>query len=383
MSVVTKSHASDNISSELLERMDSVHISLLTCDPHPEIYSLYGHTALRFQDTSKGIDAVINYGAFSFDTDFFVLKFVFGLTDYEMAIVPFDLFCREYEYYGSRVVQQEFNLTPEEKLRIGYLLDQNARPENRVYRYNFFKDNCTTRARNIVTDNIKGDVTLTRVKAKDITLREMIHEMNTDHPWPRLGNDLLLGVDADRPLNDIESMFLPLSTSDAIRKSYITDSQNNRIPLVKSESEIIRGRAQIVEKDFPLSPIECATALLVLTLCITLAEFRTKRYLWGYDVVLFMGQSLVSLVLIAMTFSQHPTVNLNTQILLFNPLAIAFGYSAIRNWRNGQRHWLWLANIILCCLMFVLFSLNVQWIDWSVRIVALSLLVRCCQKLRK
>ena len=77
-----------------LEKYDSIEVSLLTCSPHEEIYSLYGHTALRWHDLhqsgpSAGNDIAFNWGIFNFNKPYFVLRFVFGLTDYELGIMPF------------------------------------------------------------------------------------------------------------------------------------------------------------------------------------------------------------------------------------------------------------------------------------------------------
>ena len=115
-----------------ITRYDSVEISLLTCSPHDEIYSLYGHTAIRYQDHSSGADYAINYGVFSFHKPYFVLRFVFGLTDYEMGVQYFDDFCREYIYYGASVTQQTLNLTDNEKKKITDALLKNYLPENRI-----------------------------------------------------------------------------------------------------------------------------------------------------------------------------------------------------------------------------------------------------------
>ncbi|WP_423809215.1 DUF4105 domain-containing protein, partial [Prevotella pectinovora] len=72
---------------------DSIRVSLLTCSPHDEIYSLYGHTAIRYEDKASKTDIVVNYGMFSFKKPFFVARFVLGLTDYEMGIQDFNDFC--------------------------------------------------------------------------------------------------------------------------------------------------------------------------------------------------------------------------------------------------------------------------------------------------
>lgn len=90
----------------------------MTCAPGQEVYSLYGHTAIRYNDKKKGIDIAINYGMFSFKAPFFILRFIFGLTDYEMGIIPFDAFCEEYRYENRSVTQQVLNLTAKEKKEI-------------------------------------------------------------------------------------------------------------------------------------------------------------------------------------------------------------------------------------------------------------------------
>ena len=115
--------------------MDSVEISLLTCEPHDEVYSLYGHTAIRYHDLRHGgIDVAFNYGVFNFHAPYFVLRFVFGITDYELGAYPYKYFRIEYERFGSEVVEQVLNLTNEEKLRLQFLLADNMQPANTVYR---------------------------------------------------------------------------------------------------------------------------------------------------------------------------------------------------------------------------------------------------------
>lgn len=158
ISLNTNEISASNSVQSLTTDEDSIEISLLTCAPGQEVYSLYGHTAIRYNDKKKGIDIAINYGMFSFKAPFFILRFIFGLTDYEMGIIPFDAFCEEYRYENRSVTQQVLNLTAKEKKEIIKAIEKNYLPENRVYRYNYFYDNCTTRARNILLDNIDGEV---------------------------------------------------------------------------------------------------------------------------------------------------------------------------------------------------------------------------------
>ncbi len=368
---------------------DSVHISLLTCGPHPAIYALYGHTALRYEDRSKGIDLAINYGAFSFDTHFFALKFMFGLTDYEMGIMSFDEFCFQYNYYGSSVVQQEFNLTAAEKLKVAKALDENAKPENVVYRYNYYYDNCTTRARDIVINNLDGKVVFPTEVPEGLTYRKMIHGMNEDHPWARLGNDLLLGVGSDRDVDAHDMQFLPHYMFDAAEKAYIVDKQGNKRPLILEETQILEQRVEPIKKEFPLSPVECGMIFAILTLILSIIEVWKKKYFWWYDALVFVVQAACGLILTAMIFSQHPTVKVNIQLLIFFPLVIFFGYKAIRSEmaRHKQNyaspmHWYWYAGLGAQAVALVLMGCGVQWIDVSVLLFSLSVGCRHANKLK-
>ncbi|MCM1078051.1 MAG: DUF4105 domain-containing protein [Bacteroidales bacterium] len=361
---------------------DSVHIYLLTCSPHQEIYSLYGHSALRVENRQSGEDVAVNYGVFDFRKPYFGLRFVFGITDYEMGVCSFEAFKREYMYYGSSVVQQELNLNAVEKLRILAALNENWLPENRVYRYSYFYDNCTTRVRDIVAGNLGDCVVYENKVPEGVTFRKMIHEMNGDYPWARLGNDLLLGVGADRQLDMSEYQFLPHSMLSSADSAYVVDKYGDKRRFVLAKDMVVKPGVQVVGDGFPLTPIQCASVLLAVTLFLSVIEWKTGKYLWLYDVVLEFGLALCSIVMVAMLFSQHPTVNLNAQILLFNPLVLVFGVQAIHDWRAGKLHWLWLVQIVCVCLLLVVYSFGIQWIDMSVRLLALSVLVRCGLKMK-
>ena len=135
---------------------DSTRLSLLTCAPGEEIYSLFGHTAIRYENPSQGIDIVFNYGLFSFNTPNFIFRFSLGETDYQLGATDYERFAAEYAFFGRSVWQQTLNLTDEEKTELIRLLQENYRPENRVYRYNFFYDNCATRPRDKIEESIAG-----------------------------------------------------------------------------------------------------------------------------------------------------------------------------------------------------------------------------------
>ncbi len=318
---------------------DELDISLVTCGAGQEVYSLYGHTALRFIDHAEGVDIAVNYGVFSFDKPFFILRFIFGLTDYEMGICPWQVFLNEYRRTGRSVVEQRLNLTTSEKQAIKAALINNYRPANRTYRYNYFYDNCTTRARDIVRLNIP--TTAGKASGEPYpTFRELIHECNGDSPWARFGNDLLLGVLADRPTSYEQQQFLPGRLLQDISSTVVKDSNNGERPLVASTTKVYTPPATAAEEGWQsvCRPLTVALLVLLLSLGATLYEWRSGRVLWLFDAAWMTIIGLAGILTTAMLFSKHPTVSTNLQVLLLNPLPLFFVYRTARHARQQARH---------------------------------------------
>lgn len=312
---------------------DSLQISLLTCGPGKEVYSLYGHTAIRFHDVRNQQDLVINYGMFSFAQKNFILRFIFGLTDYEMGIVPFDAFMEEYKREHRWVIEQVLNLSSADKRSIAMAIDANYLPENRVYRYNYFYDNCTTRARDLLANNIQGIVIYKSTSNTQATFRSEIHQWNQLQPWARFGNDLLLGIGADQKLTSEEQQFLP----DLLRKDFqtaIIRYQNGKErPLVAATHLLYSPCGKTI--DFSLTSFLCSPfALIALLFLITMSAWLLRKrvpksYFWVMQAVRLLT-GLCGILLTMMLFSQHPTVRLNLQILFLNPLNLLFFVPKLR-----------------------------------------------------
>lgn len=357
-----------------LEKYDSIEVSLLTCSPHEEIYSLYGHTALRWHDLhqsgpSAGNDIAFNWGIFNFNKPYFVLRFVFGLTDYELGIMPFQYFCTYYEKWGSSVTEQVLNLSNEEKMKLEAALQKNLQPENRIYRYNYFYDNCSTRPRNIIEECINGKVKYAQREDYTPSYREMVGVCTRNHPWGTFGNDILLGIKADFKTDMRQQEFLPDNLLYDFDRAQIYADGTYR-PLVKERRMVVLPGVQIIEKDFPLTPTECAVILLIVALLLRGLEWKLKKVFVWWDVLLMLAQGLAGCVLFAMIFSQHPTTSLNLQILLLNPLPLFFIPSIIRGKKTK-----WQNLLLVLVVLFFIGSLFQHYAE-GMLILALSLLSR-------
>ena len=353
--------------------MDSVRISLLTCAPGSEIYALFGHSAIRYENPEKDQDWVFNYGMFSFKEPNFVMRFVKGETDYQLGVVPFRYFETEYALRGSSVYQQVLNLTDEEKAKLISLLEENYLPSNRVYRYNYFYDNCTTRARDKVEESIQGKVVYPETE-KEVSFRDIIHEFTAGSEWGEFGIDLCLGSEADERIDERKQMFAPFYMMEAARGAMIHRA-DTVVPLVLEEFKVVDAVLED-EPAFPLSPMTCAMGLLVATAFVVGWGIRKGRPCLAWNVLMFFLQGLGGcIVAFLFFFSLHPTVGSNWLLMLFHPLALFYLPIMIYRGIKGKKdpyHWL---NVALLTSFMILMPFISQEFNLTVLPLALSLLL--------
>lgn len=316
-------------------------VSLLTCYPGPAIYELDGHTGLRVV-MDDGTDVTANYGLFDFETPNFVYRFVKGETDYRMGVYPTDLFLESYRRQGRRVVEQPFNLTPEQRERVVELLVENSRPENAVYRYNYVLDNCATRPVEIVERAIGDTIifpTLSRQYLAPATFRDWMRYYHRDYPWYQFGIDLALGAGIDRPLTTREAMFAPVTLAGMLTGATIRDVNGRVVPAVTGTETIVDFPADnAVESATPwyLTPMTIALAVMALTMWICIRDIRRGRVTRWYGSALFAVFGLAGCLLAFLVFvSSHYATSPNWLLLWLNPFCL-FGAVGIwlKKWKT-------------------------------------------------
>jgi hypothetical protein len=189
-----------------------LQISLITCAPGAELYSVFGHTALRIVDSAANTDIIYNYGTFNFDDPDFYSKFVRGKLMYFLSQQSFPDFLYEYAYFKRGVTEQVLQLSASEKKEIQRSLFENVREENRYYKYDFLYDNCATRLRDIIFRTQQENAfEPTAFAESGTTFRDYLHNYlsRAEMQWTALGIDLLLGIGTDKTMTTAECMFLP------------------------------------------------------------------------------------------------------------------------------------------------------------------------------
>lgn len=195
-----------------------LRISLLTCGPGAEIYSVFGHTAVRITDSAAGTDIVYNYGTFDGYDEQFELNFMRGKLLYYLSEDYYEDFVASYAEEQRWVDEQVLRISPEDKKAIQVYLTNNLKPENRAYKYDFFFDNCATRIRDIFQDTHGASFRFAQVApaGRGLSFRQIINRYLAGNPWERLGINMLLGSRIDKVMSNSDIMFLPDYLEDAV-----------------------------------------------------------------------------------------------------------------------------------------------------------------------
>lgn len=366
---------------------DSLRVSLLTCSPGKEIFELYGHTALRVTNLTKESDLtqnnrtndlVFNFGVFSFNQPYFIARFIKGDTDYTMDAVSFDVFLKSYFRDGRHVEEQILNLNQAESHRLLQALMNLWTQESWSYRYNFFKDNCTTRARDIIEQAMDGHIVYAPSdKNKAISYRSIVHEYTADSPWDEIGQDILLGAEADDPIDGRAQQFVPYHLKKAFSKANIQRTDGTCLPLVQQELQHVSDTAAVPAARH-ISPTVIAIIWLLITAGIVALRWKKKDtgYLWFYDALPLLLQGCMGVIIAYLfLFSSHPTVNSNWLLIIFNPIPLLYLPVALTKAKKRKKDYYHaIATVIL--LAFCLFAgIIPQDIPTAIILLAWNLLI--------
>ena len=354
-------------------------ISVLTCSPGDEIYALYGHTALRCRDISTGVDEVFNYGLFDFDTPNFAWRFVLGETDYMVGCTHYRYFVQEYEARGSGITEQVLDLTQEEALALYEILVKNTLPGNRVYRYRYLDNNCTSKARDKILEALKssGTVVYKGEPAKEVTYREALNVPAEGNPWYAFGINLLLGADVDNTPSREAMQFLPLNFMNDLDGAYIVASDGAARKLVAEKNILLKEKEKKTATRNNFTPFNASLLLLLGTFIAMLCELRKRKTFWGVDVALMSLQGMGGLLLLFMAlFSQHPAVDNNWVLLLLNPLALILLPVMVYRIRKHKSMMIAWVQVAFVALFFLAAIFGLQVFPTPIYFYAVALLVR-------
>lgn len=343
--------------AQAIRLSDSAVISLMTCTPGDEVYSKYGHSAVRVNDPINKIDVTFNYGIFNFHTEHFYAKFVRGETWYMLGIQTTPYFIMDSKETGRDTYEQVLNLSQSEKQALFDALEENSRPENMYYLYNFVFDNCATRPFFLLQKSMGEKFNTPQFDLRRDTYRDMVTYYSEKNSWPGFGINLAFGKDADKVMTPQQRLFLPEQLMNYVSEA----TKKNGEPLCLYEN--VRP-FEVKEHPWATSPKMAVLLVVLLTVAISFFDIiRTRKskeikISWWFDeVLLFVGFVVGTILLYLSYFSIHPLVEHNWNLLLINPLLLVlFVAVLIPKCRDWLKKYFWIIGLYFV-LAFIVRSL--------------------------
>ncbi len=346
-------------------------ISLLTCGPGPEVYTYFGHSALRVTDPALKLDRVYNYGTFDFNVPDFYGQFIDGKLYYMLSVVRYKGFIPDYMAENRFLKELQLNITLEDRQNLFNLLEFNYLPENRHYWYDFFKDNCSSRIRDIVVKATGGKYLWPPEPKEHLTYRQLIMPYISLNHWARTGILLMLASGADEKATLEQYMFLP----DHMHRLFAQARQADGTPLCKPEKILFNPPYPKPKGNGLLHPYTFFSLLLLVSFGLFFYRKTPERLAKTYYTIIFALSGLLGILFCYMWFfSGHMVCHGNLNIAWAFPLNI---FLAVTIWfsKIGKVNQLYSkAMIVLIFLFLITFPFWKQKIPFEAILFCLTLL---------
>ncbi|WP_339628124.1 DUF4105 domain-containing protein [uncultured Maribacter sp.] len=348
-------------------------ISLLTVGTGEDLASKFGHSAIRLQDPTLGIDEVYGYGTYDFEDPNFYLNFTRGKLSYTISRIPFKYFDYSYQQEKRWIKEQALDLNLQQRTDIVAFLENNLLPENKKYKYDFLFDNCATRIPMVFEKTLGSSFKFDYDYLEDkLTFRELIRLKLNPNTWSNFGIDLALGSVIDRKAMPYEHLFLPIYVYQQMKHTTL-----NGKPIVKKESILLDIPEQKNSTLFFLTPAFWLALLLALVIWTTYKDHNKKRRTKWLDFSLFMLTGLSGILILFLWFgTDHLATKGNYNALwAFAPNAI-IGFLILK---EEVPNWLKFYLVLLIGMLFftcILWMFKIQVFSILLILVILALAIR-------
>jgi hypothetical protein len=367
-----------------LQLSPQAQISLITVSPGAELYSMYGHSAIRVLDPTQSMDVVFNYGTFNFNTPNFYVKFVQGKLPYQLSAGYYQDLVNHSMEDNRSVYEQVLNLTLPEKQAVMNFLENNYLPENRSYLYDFFHDNCATRIRDVFGKNMPQRLQYKKEKpGKPLSFRQMVGIYQAPHPWVDLGVDLVMGLPSDRLTDSLAYMFLPDYLLMGFNQAKVlgpptaalgtgTDVQ----PFVKEINQVFKASAPPTGSTL-ITPTVFFWLLFVLVALTTFWQLKQRKTGYSLDILLFALTGLLGCILLFLWFgTDHQSFTQNLNILWAFPLHLPVAFLLLRHRKPEYIKFYFLGTALVLVLISITWKLLPQEFHPAVYPIVLLLAIR-------
>ncbi len=309
-------------------------VYLVTFGPGEAVWEKFGHNGIWIVDPELGLDRIYDWGRFSFGEGF-LPRFLQGYLRYWMGSAPSGAYFRAYRDADRSIWVQELALPADERRTLAAelaLLDTDA---NRFYRYNYYRDNCSTRVRDVL-DGLSGGALAALLRAQPARGNFRFHtqRLTAESPLLNAGLLLALGPRVDAPATAWEEAFVPMALREHVRAAVRAGPQGAERPLVSREWTIYRSTLE----EPPATPPRLLLRMLVIGAAlaglIVVSGARARRGGSRVPLAAAVGSwhlvvGLLGTVILGLwVATEHVFTYGNENVLQMNPLSLVLAFLA-------------------------------------------------------
>ena len=334
-----------------LKANDEIKFSIITIGPYEsELYSAFGHSGIRYVDKKNNIDHFYNYGIFDFNQPNFYVNFLNGKLLYMVAKYDYRTAEKYYINEDRYIKEQVLDLNESEKILLYNILEQNIRPENRTYLYNYVYNNCATKIRDVL-NNVYGENLSFTPKPEKKSFRELMDLYLEKNKWGDLGIDICLGPEIDYDVSFDEEMFLPDYLFKGIENA-VRDGDKNII----SKTNIINLQKEDFQS-YSLSPQYIFLIFFIISIYLSFRQVKYGIKYFVFDSIYLMVSGIIGCLLVYLWFFTDHLSSYNFNIVWAMPFNIIISILILVNPNSSLVKWYMFLYSVL------LFSLMILW-NW-------------------
>jgi len=350
-----------NFSISYSQLSEKSKIYIITCSPGNELYQAFGHSAFWIVDPVSRINYIYNYGTFDFSMPHFYTNFIRGRLNYMLSVEYANYFEKEYTNQGRDVWKSELNLTTKQKNKLFNYLMWNAKPENKFYLYDFFKDNCASRIIDVLDKVLNDSIIFPKMEINQ-TYRESLKPYLTPIPWTRFGINLLLGLPADIKLDVHKAAYLPAYVDTISQKALIKTPTGTK-PLILERTYMVQSNYHYPKPTWMTPTLVFWVLAFLIIFAFVIEKIKKTTFRWiDFSILLIVGIAGL-LILFMWIGTDHSPTKWNLNLIWAFPLHAFYAFFYLKNKRQKLIKYYSLIFGIINFLLIVTFKVFPQQFD--------------------
>ena len=300
-------------------------VDVYTMGPGDDLFSRFGHAAICVTDAESPLGRCYNYGTADFSTPgpltWGVLR---GHGRFWVSVLSQPRMMAIYRFEDRTVYRQRLHLPPAQIDQLIAALHLADRPEQTLYNYRHFDDNCTTRIRDLIDQVTAGALRKDNLALTHPSLRQRVETGFATAPLLLALAQVVLGRRVDAATSGWDSMFLPEVLRRELRKR------------LHAEPEILSARRQPLDPPSRLRPL---SLWLLATSALLLLIGLGGRI--GLTLTVGLWSLLALLPWTMLVIAKLPELRVNEALLVLWPTDFLLLHPATK------RHYRWLRLAVL------------------------------------